>query len=145
MFTDMVLLCTSLPGTKGESTQQVLDKDGCSDLVNTRPASTLSWFGPYVLRNTDICQESSFIERQLCTPEGAVFQFSYLYFLSTPVVICYLIHLKICQLRICPQQRFGKADHTLPICCFLSMRKAFGSGCTAHSLGLLCCILVLSH
>lgn len=26
-----------------------------------------------------MCQESSFVERQLCTPEGAVFQFSYLF------------------------------------------------------------------
>lgn len=30
-LTDMVLLCTSHPGTKRGRTEKVLDKDGCSD------------------------------------------------------------------------------------------------------------------
>ena len=68
-----------------------------------------------------ICQESSLIGGQLCTPEGAVFQFSYLYFFSIPMVVHYVIRLMISQLRICPQQRIVEGLNKLyPLAAFLA-------------------------
>lgn len=79
---------------------------------------TLSWSGPYILRNTDIYQESPLIEGQYVHQRVLCFNF---HIFSLHVVVHDMICLMISQLRICHQQRIVEGlNKPFPLAAFLA-------------------------